>query len=60
MTPPSRPRPTWRAAAQVLAFVLILLPGLGQHLTRAAGHAWLSWAWFALSAIGMALALLLP
>ncbi len=59
MRTPNHRRPARRVTAQILAFLMILLPGLGQHLTRSAGEPWLAWAWIALTTIGMALALLL-
>lgn len=58
MTSPNSPSPSRRMPAQIAAFLLILLPGLGQYLTQS-GPAWLSCAWIALGASGMILALLL-
>jgi hypothetical protein len=60
MTSPNGPRPARRVLAQISAFLLILLPGLGQHLTRLGGPAWLTWAWLGLTTLGMILALLIP
>jgi hypothetical protein len=43
----------------VAAFLLILLPGLGQHFAQAAGEGWLAWALLGVTSVGMILALLL-
>lgn len=59
MTRPNGARSLSLTLAQVVAFLLILLPGLGQHLTRAEGAIWVSWALLGVTAVGMILAILL-
>jgi hypothetical protein len=44
----------------VAAFLLILLPGLGQHFAPTAEASWTAWALLGVTAVGMILALLLP
>jgi len=59
MTRPNGPRSSSLALAQIVAFLLILLPGLGQHLTQAEGAVWVPWALLGATAVGMILAILL-
>jgi hypothetical protein len=59
MTRPNGARSRSETFAQVAAFLLILLPGLGQHFAQAAGAGWLVSALLGVTAFGMILALLL-
>jgi hypothetical protein len=59
MTRPNGTRSRSETLAQVAAFLLILLPGLGQHFAQAAGAGWMAWALLGVTAVGMILALLL-
>jgi hypothetical protein len=60
MTRPNGPPSRSETLAKVAAFLLILLPGLGQHFAPTAEASWTAWALLGVTAVGMILALLLP